>query len=149
MTNFSLRFSSTCATLVFSCCLFAMVGCDRGPETIPLEGRVTYGNQPLEFGTVIFQPSSGQPARGKIQPDGTFSLSTFRPGDGVVPGKHLVRITCYETDRPGATVESGQEIPVLGESLIPVKYGNYQTSGLEMEIGPQTKQPVEFNLANE
>ena len=80
--------------------LAVFAGCNGGPKMTPVTGKVMYNGNPLEFGVVMFQPSSGQPARGDIQPDGTFTLSTYRLNDGVVLGKHKVRIACYESMRP-------------------------------------------------
>jgi hypothetical protein len=33
---------------------------------VPVTGTVHYNGRPLEFGSVTFQPRSGQPARGVI-----------------------------------------------------------------------------------
>ena len=116
---------------------------------VPVQGQVTYQKKPLEFGTVMFQPTSGQPARGEIQPDGTFRLTTYRNGDGVVPGPHRVRITCFESQRPGVNMPKDQEIPMLGASLIPQKYGDYNTSELEVDVGPDLTEPVVFELTDD
>ena len=70
--------------------LVILAGCNRGPKMTPVTGKVIYNGRPLEFGVVMFQPPSGQPAQGEIQPDGTFILSTYRLNDGVVLGKHKV-----------------------------------------------------------
>jgi hypothetical protein len=110
----------------------------------PATGKVFYNGKPLEFGSVTFQPPSGQPARGKIQSDGTFSLSTFRPGDGAVVGSHKVRITCYESQR-GTLANTGGE-PSLGESLIPIKYTFFDQSGLTAEVRREESTPFLFEL---
>src|SRR5438045_7936151 len=99
------------ATSVFAlqlCMLVVLAGCNRGPKMVPVTGKVIYNGRPLEFGVVMFQPPSGQPAQGKIQPDGTFNLSTYRLNDGVVLGKHKVRIACYESMRPGTVNGPGE-----------------------------------------
>ena len=89
-TNFAL-------TLIL---LAVFAGCQRGPKMVPISGKVIYNGQPLTFGSVIFQPMSGQPAQGDIQSDGTFTLSTYRLKDGAVVGSHKVRIVCYESQKP-------------------------------------------------
>ena len=91
--------------------LAAIAGCERGPNTVPVSGKVSYNGTPLEFGSVMFQPPSGQPALGEIQSDGTFSLSTYRPGDGAVVGRHKVRIACYESQRRGAACPRARRPP--------------------------------------
>jgi len=131
------------------CWLFAgalllfVTGCGEAmPTTAPAKGVVTYRGQPLKFGSVMFQPVSGQAARAEIQPDGSFDLVTERYGDGpAVPGAaigtHLVRITCYEGQSPnaGGTGGGDRERP-LGKSLIPEHYTNVETSGIKLEVKP-------------
>ena len=61
---------------------------------IPVKGKVTYKGQPLAQGTVTFESQdSRRRATGKLQADGTFVLSTYKEGDGVVAGEHSVTIS--------------------------------------------------------
>lgn len=121
--------------LTFSLMSCAAIGCSdwKTRDMEPVKGRVTYKGQPLEFGSVMFQPFAGIPASGKIQPDGNFVLSTYKEGDGAAIGKHQVRIVCNERQRPGAAGESSDEKPT-GKSLIPAKYDNYDASEIEIEV---------------
>jgi hypothetical protein len=124
------------------------VGCGGGgPELVPVEGKVLYNGQPLEFGSVMFQPANGPMARGQIEPDGTFTLET---GDdtGAVVGKHQVRITCFETQRPGAQLEmtDGGE-PGVGKSLIPRKYTSLATSQISVDVTPD-QEPIVIELTD-
>jgi hypothetical protein len=126
----------------------AVAGCSGGKlPTAPVEGKVLYKGKPLEFGAVLFQADAGPPARGTIQADGTFRLSTYGAGDGAVLGVHRVQITCFESQRPGVTVESKGEQGV-GQSLIPAKYTRYDSSGLRREVGKQNE-PFVFELTDE
>ena len=52
-----------------------------------------------KFGSIDHVNCMCQPARGQIEPDGTFELGTYQPGDGAVVGTHKVRITCFESQR--------------------------------------------------
>jgi hypothetical protein len=124
--------------------LFATPGCNTGPEVVPVTGRVMYNNKPLEFGSVTFQPRSGQPARGEIQSDGTFGLSTFAPNDGAVVGTHKVRIACYESQRPSAAKPIGEQS--LGKLLIPQKYTLFDQSGLVAEVQANQANSFVFEL---
>jgi hypothetical protein len=130
--------------LAFLACSFFVVGCNRGPAMVPLTGKVIYNGKPLEFGTVAFQPPGGQPARGDIQPDGTFTLSTYRLNDGVVLGKHKVRVACYESQRPGTVKPPGEQS--LGKLLIPKKYTLFEQSGLTAEVHEGENPPLTFEL---
>ena len=127
--------------LLFAC------GCDQGPVVVPITGKVTYNGKPLEFGSVTFQPSKGQPARGEIQPDGTFTLSSYAPGDGAVIGTHKVRIACYSSQRKTDQPVVGEQS--LGKLLIPRKYTLFDYSGLTAEVKPEDNSPFEFNLTDE
>ena len=133
-------------SMLLGLCAAGGCGTDRLPVA-PVEGKIVYQGKPLEFGGVMFQAPSGPPARGRIGSDGTFRLSTYGDGDGAVIGKHRVRITCFETQRPGAPPPSKDEEPGLGESLIPRKYAGFHTSGLEVEVKPDNE-PFVFELSD-
>jgi hypothetical protein len=61
--------------------------------TVPVKGKVTYKGKPVTQGQITFEPTdSGREAHGEIKPDGTFELSTFKPGDGAVTGTHKVTV---------------------------------------------------------
>jgi hypothetical protein len=61
---------------------------------IPVKGKVTYKGQPLAQGTVTFESQdSGKRSTGKLQTDGTFVLSTYKQGDGVLAGHYSVIVS--------------------------------------------------------
>jgi len=115
---------------------------------VPVRGRVLLDEEPLPFGSVMFQPPTGLPARGIIQPDGSFVLSTYQPGDGAVVGLHKVRITCFESQGPQSAGAEDRELPA-GKSLIPQHYNHYGTSGLEEEVHVDRTEPFVFRLTVE
>jgi len=74
-------------------------GCGGGgeSETAPVRGKVTCEGTPITSGMITFNPIAegekgppGKAASGKINPDGTFELSTYKPGDGAIIGMHNV-----------------------------------------------------------
>jgi hypothetical protein len=74
------------------------VGC--GGVTHPVQGKVVFKDgssiTPLVGGLVVFMPADGTKtatARGTIQDDGSFRLSTARDGDGAAPGLYRAVIT--------------------------------------------------------
>ena len=74
-----------------------LAGGGKAPDLIPVKGKVTYKGKPLAKGTVTFEPDGfGRQARGELQSDGSFVLSTLKEGDGVVPGEHRVSVTGVE-----------------------------------------------------
>jgi len=111
-------------------CLIPLTGCKRNPRVVPVNGKVLYNGQPLPFGSVTFQPDKGQPAVGDLSQDGSFTLSSYGPNDGAVPGRHLVSVVCYENMRPGKPKQGDS----LGKLLIPLKYTRLGSSGLTAEI---------------
>jgi hypothetical protein len=73
-------------------------GNDR-PKTIPVTGRMTIdGQEPGEFGKLFFNPTqsaegySARPASGSFNTDGSYSVMSWEPNDGLVPGHYTVRI---------------------------------------------------------
>ena len=132
------------ALLLVSVVSGLLAGCGSEVELAPVEGRVLYNGEPLSFGSVMFQPPRGQPARGVIQSDGTFVLDTVGAGNGAVVGPNKVRVTCFEAQDPNAN--SGQFGEGLGRSLIPEKYNRYETSGIEIEVSPDQNAPLTIEL---
>lgn len=132
------------AWLVIAPTLLITSGCDQGPTMVPVSGKVIYNGKPLEFGTVTFQPPSGQPARGEILNDGTFTLSTYRPNDGAVIGLHKVRITCYESQKPNAPKSPGEQS--LGNLLIPLNYTLFDQSGFTADVTKDRNDPFVFEM---
>ncbi len=121
-------------------------GCDNERPLAPVTGKVTYRGEPLKFGTVMFQPPSGQPATASIQPDGTFALETRGEGEGAAVGMCKVRVTCYEGQNPvSRSAPSGDE-GGFGKSLIPEKYLDYDTSEITVEVKPGINDPVTIEL---
>jgi hypothetical protein len=115
---------------------FCGCGAD-GPTTIPIRGEVKFNGAPLKDGIVAYIPSGGatRQATGRIQPDGTFVLTTFKNADGVVPGEYQIVVYAYAAG-PGEqrSREQHEAMARTGEierrSAIPEKYANPQTSGL-------------------
>jgi hypothetical protein len=105
----------------------ALAGCGGGKS--PVRGTVTLDDgSPLPKGMVVFERSGGGAAitaRGEIQPDGHYELSTDKPGDGVPPGKYRVLINSMDlSDVP----DEKKNLPFA------IKYLKFETSGLEYEV---------------
>ena len=122
-------------------------GCsDKGPRTVPVEGRVTYNGKPVADGFITFMPNDGpgssdlQPASGELDSDGNYRLHIFRQKDGVMPGEYSVGIAAYRTFvlplSPGAKPDYS----------IPEKYVNPQTSGLRATVSADAGSPLRFDF---
>jgi hypothetical protein len=113
--------------------LLTLGGCGGGSvPTYGAGGKVVFPNgEPLGGGKVEFRPvAAPQPvvARGEIQPDGSFRLSTFRPNDGAVEGEHVVLVVPpLPESRPG-------EPPRRASLLIDSRLTQFDTSGLKFTV---------------
>jgi hypothetical protein len=104
-----------------------------------VEGRVIFPDgKPLHGGTVEFQTAQKQEgsfsARGRIQPDGSFSMSTFKHEDGAVAGTHRAQVI---PPLPPGPVDPYKSI----KPIIEKRFERYETSGLEFTVtedGPNT-----------
>ncbi len=120
-------------TVMRAACLaglfWAAAGC--AAKKYPIHGRVTTEDgKPVTEGIVVFEsvPADGAlpvMARGRIQPDGTYALSTEKPGDGVPGGKYRALLVPPEPD-----VDGPAKPPAFDK-----RYTAYATSGLAYEVG--------------
>jgi hypothetical protein len=133
-------------------------GCGSGlPERGKVTGKVTFNGKPVPQGTVTFYPKTGRSASGRIQPDGTYTLTTFDEGDGAIVGSHEVTIEAVRFagaprgksfEEEIANVKSGKAAdPAAAKPqwLLPEKYSIRGQSGLtrEVESGANT---IDFAL---
>jgi len=91
------------------CCawLCTAFGCGGASEKFslsPLRGTVTVEGKPVGNGTIIMTPiakagATGNPGKGAsstVGPDGSFTMTTYQQGDGVIVGE--VEITAAADD---------------------------------------------------
>jgi hypothetical protein len=91
------------------------------PTLIPVTGKVTYKGRPVTKGLIRFEPEGyGRPARGQLQSDGSYVLTTTKAGDGAVAGAH--RVTIAASDKSLANDRAFR------------KYGSPSTSKLTAEV---------------
>ena len=87
---------------------------------------------PLNGGIVSLQPSGKEGpatnARGIVGPDGTFRLTTFKEGDGALPGKHRAIVLS-----PPPNNKPNEPTP---KPNVHKKFGSYDTSGLVVDSTP-------------
>jgi hypothetical protein len=114
-----------------ACCWGCGPGAGTSASLIAVKGKVIYKNQPLSKGVVQFEPDGyGRAASGTLQSDGTFVMSTFKEGDGVVAGHHRVSI-------------SGVDRKVAKDRAF-VKYSSPNTSNLSADV---SKDNTDFTFA--
>lgn len=118
------------------CCLFIILivtlGCGDGRvhlPTAPVAGSVTYQGKPLSAGRITFVHPSGQGAGTDLAADGSYRLMAIQ-------GKNRVTVSCFMSEhdnRPTARPSSP-----TAKSLIPIHYGNCDTSGLTLDVQLET-----------
>jgi hypothetical protein len=82
---------------------------------------------------VVFSPidaGARAGARGYIQQDGTFELSTERPGDGSLGGRYRVLV------KPPTQGRADDEVRNNNALLIDPRHTRFEASGLEFEVKP-------------
>lgn len=134
----------TFIALAFLTFVAATLGCGNKHGTVPVSGTVTVNNQaPPGPGTVLFtvvEPAEGfpnRPSMAKFDTTGKYSVTTYDPGDGLLPGSYKVAVECYETppNMDGKPVKS----------YIDEKYIKPATSGLELTVEPKSK-AIQFDI---
>ncbi len=128
------RFPFLLLVSLSACLLVCSVGCgsDR-PKTAVVRGKVTYRGKAVPNGTISFVPASGPTATGEIGPDGSYTLTTFRKGDGAVLGAHRVVITAMQD----SSTRLPEERNPLPPPIVPLKYTSIATTDLKVEVKDQ------------
>lgn len=114
------------------------------PKLYRVTGAVTYKGQPVPGAKVMFLgDGKSPPAVGVTDDSGKFSLTSLA-GTGAVAGKHPVMILKNTDAAPEAPADTSMEgaakaaqaktVASKEASLIPAKYTNSATSGLEFEV---------------
>lgn len=120
--------------LIFVGCLLSLVGCNSNLPTYEVAGTVVFedGTKP-KFGDIEFySPQFEVNAHGKINRDGTFTVTTFQDGDGAVIGYHEIVIMQQVGNYLLAKTDS--RIKHDHGSLIDKSHFDYRTSRLDCEI---------------
>jgi len=122
-------------------------------QPAPLEKETTYkvrgrvvgaDGQPVRAGRVNFYPESGGrglEAWGEIQPDGSFTLTTYTMDDGVIPANYVVTVSPY-------SYKTGNPRPVDAATArqILAKYRSQDSTTLTVEVGPRDAELDPFVL---
>ena len=122
-----------------------VAGCGgNNKKTAVVRGSVTYNGKAVPSGTISFIPEEGRSATGEIRPDGSFTLTTYRKGDGAILGQHKVVIVAME-DNANRLPEARSPLP---PSIIPVKYTSLATSDLRADVKDQ-ENTINFKLEDD
>jgi hypothetical protein len=152
-----MRRSPAWIVLAVTVALFGLWGCgvDRNrPKLARVTGKVSYKGKALDKGEVIFTPekdkggASGLVATGKIESDGTFTLTTFDTDDGAILGQHVVTVNVPMQDikelnkpRPDGSIPY-----ILPKPGIPEKYLRGDSSPLRYTVDDVPLNKFEIEL---
>ncbi|GAA4421098.1 hypothetical protein [Bremerella cremea] len=141
--------------------LLLTIGCQGSsqPTAYPTTGLITFEGEPMKGGGAIsfipIGPQTGKPAGGLVNEDGTFSMTTYRQGDGSVAGKFRVIIMQTTTSEPtmvasddgGEPVMSSGPIETVNKSQrIPLIYADSAKSPITVEVTPQGNNQLTIDL---
>ncbi len=120
--------------------LLAAAGCG-GPRLYPVHGKVAYPDgSPMLGGAVMFEPVPN-PLNVMAQAaldnqTGEFRLTTYKEGDGAMPGLYRVIVRPRRPNPKSQTVD-----PALLNQLHP-RFMDFATSGLEFTVEPKDNEFV-------
>lgn len=155
----SKNFGSRVAAVAAAAALLLVVGCSDNTglgKRYPVAGTVKLKGQPVEKGTISFQPNdaAGRPAAGEIS-NGSYRLTTLAPNDGALPGSYKVTVTAQEMDTTELkeVAKGGQfhhdekfaKAVANAKNLVPSKYRLADTSGLTADVKEQSNS-IDFDL---
>src|SRR5262245_8365201 len=115
----------------------------------PATGVVTWNGEPLAGALLVFHPITALsgpdeepvPVPGaNSHDDGTFTVSTYLPGDGLPEGDYRVTVSCEDR---GAEKAKDDDYP----EMLPARYQNPATSGLAVSIVAGENELTAFDLA--
>jgi hypothetical protein len=139
MKSFRLGGVGLCALLICGC------GGGNEREVAPVSGVVTIDGKPLDHGTVMFVPSVGQSAKGIINPDGSYVMTTYSNGDGAPVGENRVMVDA-------AIRGKGSKDDLLGmaiiESPIPREYADVGLSKLVFNVEADADNKYDIALSS-
>ena len=130
-------------------------GCGGRVELVPVSGTVLFRGQPVDGAQVsLLAPGTPRNAAGKTDSVGHFTLTTFKPGDGALPGEHKVIVYKWETAPATGRSLGGREAPgggnmgnyVRPKSLLPARYENPEQSELRVTVVAGSPMDLEIEL---
>ena len=132
--------------------LFAGCGGDGRPPLCKITGTINLDGKPLEDADVIIEPvAKGKDVKyqrassAKTDAEGKFQFTTYELGDGVPAGKYRMAMVKQKRTAPPdldpemATKEDLDRVVV--ENVVPTKYNDMATSGLEIEVTSSGMKP--------
>lgn len=116
----------------------------HGKAVTPVSGKVFYRGSPAVGAEIVFHPldaatkKRADSARGRVEADGSFRLTTYRAFDGAAAGAHQISIIWY----PPAPANGGER----GVNRLPEHYAHAETSKLTATVEAGGRNEFVFEL---
>jgi hypothetical protein len=136
-----------------ACCLcivaplVAGCGTDNTP-TVKVEGKITFNGQPPPAaGKITFAPlemSGGvqsRPGTAEFDTDGSFKVTTFKAGDGLIPGRYRANINCWRGKPTLETRLSANYVPPTFHPEVAIDQGAGEPVQVAIDV-PVTNKPA-------
>lgn len=127
-------------------------GCRNDSGTVPVAGVLKLDGQPLKEASIQFVPQgSGRDATATTDANGKFTMSTYEPRDGAIPGSYKVVITPFvaaEASPTGASSEDAMTAASAAaakqkrkptDTQIPQSYTRLDQTPLMQEVPPKSE----------
>lgn len=130
-------------------------GCQKGEPAAgldvrpvhPVKGKVTVGGKPATGALISFRAIAGASPynpRATVEPDGSYTISTYRQHDGAPAGEYLVTIY-WPVERPKRKVGEDDDPGINLPDRLGGKYSNPETTTLRATVS-SGENSVDFKL---
>lgn len=130
---------------VLSAAALMLAGCsskkiDGRKPVFPVRGKLLVGGQPAPGAMVVFHPAGGsfdaERPFAHVDPDGSFSLTTYQADDGAPEGEYLVTAEWFAS--------ADRAAPGPWPNVLPPKYARPESSDVRVRVtqGPNELQPI-------
>lgn len=139
----------TLAARVLALVIAALVGtvvggCGRSQELAKISGKVTFNDQPVTEGNVIFSdPVWGTYLVAPIRNDGTYAITATAEGGPYVDGVYKIAVTPPAVEAPMGVSKPAAAL-TSSYANIPRQYRKLETTPLKLEVKTNR---VEYDVA--
>jgi hypothetical protein len=149
----------------------AVAGCGRskaGQEKVyQVTGKITMGGGPVPNASITFSPKDKQPvAVGRTGADGSYTLTTYNPGDGAAAGNYVVLVskslavansggppkghdpkaTTFDSSAAHSASGAAMGGSTAAEAGLPERYSKVDQTTLNATVKPSGDNKFDFDL---
>jgi len=124
--------------LFLAAAILALAGCGPDSGRAAVQGKVSYGGEPVDFGGIAFVPEGGGDAQARATGDildGHYHLDSSH---GPNPGKYRVQIYWQKKTGRKITSRSGTASREVTQQVIPAHYNENSELTVDLQPGRNT-----------